>query len=97
MTKISVCKTIAAHPQQVEYLCLVADDIKRVADLNELANFIRRWIGRPSPFLLKNEVFGDIVSLCPDDKLTVRLCECQRLSPQEVHELAKLLVGWRVL
>ncbi|MCC6934353.1 MAG: hypothetical protein IT406_01485 [Candidatus Yanofskybacteria bacterium] len=94
MYKVPVCKTIAAYPRLVVFLCVISNEVREVADIPSLADLIARAAGkRFSGVLIKNEVFGDIVLLHGDDARPDEFCECERLSAREVHQLAQCLQG----
>ncbi len=95
MNGVSVCKTVVSHPNNPRYVLVLKEGgIRMFRDIPSLVIGLRQNCPSPSgghPLLyIKNDVLGDIIWV-RDDTLPDRVLECQRLSLNEVNELAKLL------
>ncbi len=87
--KCSVCKTVVSHPNKAQFM-LVTDDGDPVLfeKLEELVLELHALSPSSKGLrFLKNEIPGDIIW----NKRPNKVLECERLSRDEVRELARLL------
>ena len=94
MKFLSVGKTVVAHPGKPIFILINeygGNPVRRRVSLKELAEDIRSLYERRHTelYFIKND--APSILWTADDTIADTVLECERLSPQELHQLAQLL------